>query len=205
MVKDFIIGSPFDRVKPLVIEGATGSGFNTVQIKLKDRLDTQEAIERIEPLFQKYNPEYPFEYHFADEEYAQKFQETERTASLASVFTVLTIFISCLGLFGLASYMAEARVKEIGIRKVLGASVFRITALLSKDFVTLVLIAIVLGTPLAWYAMNAWLERFQYRTTVGWWIFVLAGSLCVVLAFVTIGYQSIRAAMENPVKSLRNE
>lgn len=205
VVKDFIVGSPFDRVKPLVIEGVTGSGFNTVQIRLTEGLDTREAIERIEPLFQKYNSDYPFEYHFADADYAQKFGETERTASLASVFTILTIFISCLGLFGVASYMAEARVKEIGIRKVLGASVFRITALLSRDFVTLVLIAILLGTPLAWYAMNTWLEKFQYRTTVGVWVPVLAGSLCVMLALVTVGYQSIRAAMENPVKSLRNE
>lgn len=205
VVKDFITGSPYQTIKPLVIEGVKGSGFNVIHIKLKDDVNPQEAITGIQALFQKYNPEYPFEFHFSDDDYATKFQDTERTASLTTVFTIFTIFISCLGLFGLASYMAEVRVKEIGIRKVLGASVIRITALLSKDFATLVLIAILIGTPIAWYAMDQWLQSFNYRTTINGWTFVLAGALCITLALITVGYQSIRAALENPVKSLRNE
>jgi ABC-type antimicrobial peptide transport system permease subunit len=205
VVKDFITGSPYQTIKPLVIEGVKGSGFNVIHIKLKEGIYPQKAIAGIQALFQKYNPEYPFEFHFSDDDYAQKFEDTERTASLTSVFTILTIFISCLGLFGLASYMAEVRIKEIGIRKVLGASVARITILLSKDFATLVLIAILLGTPLAWYAMDQWLQSFTYRTPINVWTFALAGALCITLALVTVGYQSIKAALENPVKNLRNE
>jgi putative ABC transport system permease protein len=205
VVKDFITGSPYQTIKPLVIEGEKGSGFNVIHIKLREDIAPQQAISGIQALFQKYNPEYPFEFHFSDDDYAQKFEDTERTASLTSVFTILTIFISCLGLFGLASYMAEVRIKEIGIRKTLGASVLRITALLSKDFATLVAIAILIGTPIAWYAMDQWLQGYTYRTNIEWWIFILAGTLCITLALVTVGYQSIKAALENPVKSLRNE
>jgi putative ABC transport system permease protein len=205
VVKDFITGSPYQTIKPLVIEGEKGSGFNVIHIKLREDIAPQQAIAGIQALFQKYNPEYPFEFHFSDDDYAQKFEDTARTASLTSVFTILTIFISCLGLFGLASYMAEVRIKEIGIRKTLGASVLRITALLSKDFATLVAIAILIGTPIAWYAMDQWLQGYTYRTNIEWWIFILAGTLCITLALVTVGYQSIKAALENPVKSLRNE
>lgn len=205
VVKDFITGSPYEGIKPLVIEGVRGSGFNVIHIKLKEGIDIHEAVAKTEVLFRKYNPEYPFEFHFSNDDYAIKFKDTERTASLTSIFTILTIFISCLGLFGLASYMAEVRIKEIGIRKVLGASVFRITALLSKDFATLVVIAILIGTPIAWYAMDQWLQGYTYRTSIDWWIFILAGALCITLALVTVGYQSIKAALENPVKSLKNE
>jgi putative ABC transport system permease protein len=205
VVKNFITGSPYERVKPLVIEGVKGSGFNVVLIKLKAGTDTRQAINGIQKLFQKYNPEYPFEFHFADDDYSQKFKETEQTASLTSVFTALTIFISCLGLFGLASHMAEARVKEIGVRKVLGASVIRITTLLSKDLATLVLIAILIGTPLAWYGMDQWLQRFAYRTSLDWWIFMSSGGLCFAVALATVGYQSVKAALQNPATSLRSE
>jgi ABC-type antimicrobial peptide transport system permease subunit len=205
VVKDFITGSPYQTIKPLVIEGVKGSGFNVIHIKLKEDINPQQAIAGIQALFQKYNPEYPFEFHFSDDDYATKFQDTQRTASLTTVFTILTIIISCLGLFGLASYMAEVRVKEIGIRKVLGASVIRITALLSKDFATLVLIAILIGIPIAWYAMHQWLQSFTYRATINGWTFALAGALCITLALITVGYQSIKAALENPVKSLRSE
>lgn len=205
VVKDFVTGSPYQAIKPLVIEGVKGNAFNVIHIKLKEGIDTKEAIAKTEAIFRKYNPEYPFEFHFSDDDYALKFKETERIAALTTVFTFLTIFISCLGLFGLASYMAEVRVKEIGIRKVLGASVVRITALLSKDFATLVLISILIGTPIAWYAMHQWLQSFTYRTALNGWTFALAGALCIMLALITVGYQSIKAALENPVKSLRNE
>ncbi len=205
VVKDFITGSPHETIRPLIMGGVKGNGFNIINFRLQDNLDTYEAVTKAQAIFQKYNPEYPFEYHFADEDYATKFEDNKRTATLVSVFTILTIFISCLGLFGLANYMAETRVKEIGIRKVLGASVIRITTLISRDFVSLVMIAILIGSPLAWYTMDTWLGGFAYRTTMEWWTFFIAGSLCLMLAIITVGYQSIKAAMENPVKCLRIE
>jgi putative ABC transport system permease protein len=205
VVRDFITGSPDQSIKPLIMGGVRGNGFNVINIKLSTSLDTRDAIAKVQRVFQKYNSAYPFEFHFADEDYSRKFDDARRTATLVSVFTVLTIFVSCLGLFGLATYMAEMRVKEIGIRKVLGASVVRITTLVAKDFLSLVIIAIVIGTPLAWYLMGAWLQEFAYRTTMGWPTFVAAGVLCITLAIVTVSYQAIKAAMEDPVKSLRNE
>ncbi|HYI78866.1 MAG TPA: FtsX-like permease family protein, partial [Chryseolinea sp.] len=205
VVKDFITGSPHDNIKPLIMGGVKGNGFNVINFRLRDDLDAYEAVTKAKGIFLKYNPEYPFEYHFADEDYAGKFEDNKRTATLVSVFTILTIFISCLGLFGLANYMAEARVKEIGIRKVLGASVLRVTTLISRDFISLVIVGIVIGSPLAWYIMTNWLQGFAYRTSIEWWTFLIAGSLCLMLAIITVGYQSIKAAMENPVKSLRTE
>jgi ABC-type antimicrobial peptide transport system permease subunit len=205
VVNDFVTGSPDQTIKPLIMGGVKGNGFNTIHIKLNPTLDTRDAIAKVQTVFQKYNSEYPFEYHFADEDYMQKFNDAKRTAALVSVFTILIIFISCLGLFGLASYMAEMRVKEIGIRKVLGASVIRITTLVAKDFLSLVIIAIVIGTPLAWYFMDVWLQEFAYRTSLNWPVFVVASALCLVLAIITVGYQAIKAAIEDPVKSLRNE
>jgi ABC-type antimicrobial peptide transport system permease subunit len=205
VVKDFITESPYEQVKPLIIGGVKNNGFNTIQIKLSGNSDTSEAIQKIQTLFQKYNPEYPFEYHFTDDDYAYKFEDTKRIASLTSIFAALTVFISCLGLFGLSTYMTQIRIKEIGIRKVMGASILRVTALLSKDFLNLVFIAIVIASPIAWYGMTQWLETFSYRMPWRWEIFALAGGLCVSLALLTVGYQAVKAALENPVKSLRSE
>lgn len=203
VVKDFIIESPDQEIKPLIMGGIKGNSVNVINIKLNG--DAREAIQKTEAVFKKYNPAYPFEFHFADEDYARKFDDTSRTAALVSVFTILTIFISCLGLFGLSTYMAEVRIKEIGIRKVLGASVTRITALMVKDFLILVAIAIVIGTPVSWYFMKTWLSDFAYRTPIGWSTFVIASVGCLVLAMMTVGYQAVRASLEDPVKSLRNE
>ncbi len=205
VVKDFITGSPDQAVKPLIMGGVKGNGFNAIHIKLNPGLDTHDAIAKVQALFQKYNSGYPFEFHFSDEDYMQKFNDTKRTATLVSVFTLLTIFISCLGLFGLATYMAEMRVKEIGIRKVLGASVMKITTLIAKDFLSLVVIAIIIGAPLAWYFMSTWLQEFAYRITLSWSVFAIASALCFLLAVITVGYQAIKAAMGDPVKSLRSE
>lgn len=152
-----------------------------------------------------YNPEYPFEYHFVDERYALKFEDTQRTAMLAGLFAGLTILISCLGLFGLATYMAANRTKEIGIRKVLGASVLRITALLAKDFLILVVISIIIATPIAWYSMHQWLQEYPYRVTITWWLFAIAAVLAIVIAIITVAGQAIKAALANPIKSLRTE
>jgi ABC-type antimicrobial peptide transport system permease subunit len=140
-----------------------------------------------------------------DEEYAKKFQDEKRTAVLAAFFSGLTIFISCLGLFGLATYMAETRIKEIGVRKVLGASVTGITYLISKDFLRLVLIAFLIAAPVAWWSMSTWLKNYPYRISIQWWVFALAGALSFLIALITISYQSVRAAIANPVTSLRSE
>ncbi len=204
VIKDFVLDSPFQRIQPMVIEGAR-AGFNVIHIKLNTAINTSESLAMVEAVFKKHNPEYPFEYQFVDQEYAQKFNDEKRTGQLVSLFTLLTIFISCLGLFGLASYMAENRIKEIGVRKVLGASVTSITTLLSKDFLKLVLIAIILAVPVSWYFMNNWLEDFAYRINISWWIFILAGIFALFLALVTVSYQAIKAALQNPIKSLRTE
>ncbi len=204
VLKDFILRSPYEPMRPMVIEGSKGF-FNAVHIRLNSNNATEKNIAIIEKLFKKYNPQYPFEYHFVDEEYEQKFFDEKRTATLAALFSGLTIVISCLGLFGLATYMAENRIKEIGVRKVLGASVTGITTLLSKDFIVLVIIAIVFASPFAWYIMSTWLKTYNYRTDIHWWVFAGAGLLAIAIAILTVSYQAIKAALSNPVKSLRTE
>jgi ABC-type antimicrobial peptide transport system permease subunit len=200
--KDFILQSPYRKTVPMVVEGAKG-WFNVVHIRLNGERGMAANMKEMESIFQKYNSVYPVEIRFVDEQYGKKFAAEQRTGKLVSLFTILTILISCLGLFGLATYMAEARIREIGIRKVLGASVSTITTLLSKDFLKLVLIALLIAIPIAWWAMHSWLEKFEYRVNIQWWYFVLAGLIAIVIALVTVSYQAIRAAVSNPVKSLR--
>jgi ABC-type antimicrobial peptide transport system permease subunit len=204
VLKDFIYESPYEKVQQLAVMGPK-SWFSTVHFKLNPANSTAKDLQLAETVFKKYNSQYPFDYKFADDTYANKFKEEQRTGTLAALFAGLTIFISCLGLFGLATYMAENRIKEIGVRKVLGASVVGITTLLSKDFLKLVIVSIVIATPLAWWAMTEWLKSYSYRTHIEWWVFVLAGLLSVLIAVITISYQSIKAAIANPVKSLRTE
>jgi putative ABC transport system permease protein len=204
VIKDFILESPYEPVKPLMIKGPK-YGASVIHIKLNSANTTAQNLAKAERIFKQYNPVYPFDFHFIDEEYAQKFSDEQLTGTLASLFAALTIFISCLGLFGLATYMAENRIKEIGVRKVLGASVANITALLSKDFVKLVVVAIVIASPVAWWAMSKWLQGYDYRIAISWWTFFIAGLLAVLIALITISYQSIKAAIANPVESLRTE
>lgn len=204
VVKDFVMRSPYDGQVPLLIEGAQ-SFFNVIQIKLDTQKATAELLPSVEAIFRRYNPDYPFEYHFADDDYALKFEDTQRVATLTALFASLTIFISCLGLFGLAAYMAENRIKEIGVRKVLGASVISIAGLLSGEFMLLVVISIFIAAPVAWYVMNLWLHDFAYRISMQWWIFVLAGALAIIVSLLTVSYQAVRAALMDPVKSLRNQ
>jgi ABC-type antimicrobial peptide transport system permease subunit len=151
------------------------------------------------------NPEYPFTYDFIDQDLAKLYRAEQRMGSIFNVFTVLAIFISCLGLFGLTNYIAEKRTKEIGIRKVIGASVTGIVALLSKGLIMLVLAAILIATPLSWWAMNNWLHDFAYHIDIGWVVFVIAGLTSVLIAMITVSFQAIKAAMANPIKSLRSE
>jgi putative ABC transport system permease protein len=204
VIKDFILGSPYYPTKPMVIQGSKG-WFNVIHFKLNGSNTTADNLKKAEAIFKKYNPAYPFGYQFIDEEYAAKFKSEQRTGTLAALFAGLTIFISCLGLFGLAAYMAEGRIKEIGVRKVLGASVTSIVSLLSKDFVGLVIISFVLASPIAWWLMHNWLQNYPYSVTIEWWIFAFAAGLSVLIALITVSYHAIRAATANPVKSLRTE
>lgn len=204
VIKDFILQSPYHPTKPMIIEGAKG-WFNVIHIKLNEKNTTADNLKRAETIFKKYNPQYPFEYKFVDEDYAAKFKSEQRTGTLAGLFAGLTIFISCLGLFGLAAYMAESRIKEIGVRKVLGASVTGIAALLSKDFIKLVVISFLLASPVAWWFMHNWLQGYPYRVNIEWWIFAFAAGLSILIALITVSYHAIKAATANPVKSLRTE
>lgn len=204
VVKDFIYESPYDNVQQLVVFGPA-SWFTTMHLRLNPANTTQHNLMLAEQIFKAHNPQYPFSYHFVDEVYARKFQEEQRVGTLAALFAGLTIFISCLGLFGLATFTAESRIKEVGVRKVLGASVFNVTALLSKDFLKLVLISFLIASPIAWYAMSKWLSGYTYRVDIAWWVFVLAGVLSIFISLLTISYQAIKAAVANPVNSLRNE
>jgi ABC-type antimicrobial peptide transport system permease subunit len=204
VIKDFILTSPYQPTKPMLITGAKG-WFQTMLIRLNTKISTTDAISKAETIFKKYNSEYPFDYKFVDDEYASKFEDEKRTAILAALFAGLTIFISCLGLFGLATYMAENRIKEIGIRKVLGASVSSIAALMSKDFIILVIISLLIASPIAWYFMSRFLENYEYRSNINIGVFMGAGIGSIAIALLTVSYQSIRAAIANPVKSLRSE
>src|SRR5690606_31323982 len=204
VIKDFIQESPFEPVKPLVIEGASG-WMNNIHIRFNPNLTTTDALKKAEAIFKKYNPDFPFDYKFVDEAYALKFKETQKTGKLAALFAGLTIIISCLGLFGLAAYMAESRTKEIGVRKVLGASVFSVTRLLSKEFILLVGIACLIAFPIAYWAMNKYLNSYTYRINISWEIFAFTAILALLITILTVSYQSIKAAIANPVDSLRDE
>jgi len=205
VIKDFILESPYAPIAPMIMVGPSSLSFYVLNIKLNPSHTVSENLKMAELIFKKYNPSYPFEYYFLDEDYANKFANEKQTGMLAGLFAGLTIFISCLGLFGLSSFTAENRIKEIGIRKVLGASVLSITHLLSRDFIKLILLSFLIAAPFAWWAMNGWLQSYQYRISVSWWIFAVTLLLSVSIALITISFQSVKAAMMNPVKSLRSE
>ena len=169
VIKDFILESPYDPVKPIVIRGPKAGLLFEFYIKLNNSNTTADNLTAMEKVFKRYLPNYPFEYRFADEAYAVKFGDERTIGTLTALFAGLTIFISCLGIFGLVAYMAERRIKEIGIRKVLGASVSSITVLLSGDFIKLVFIAICIATPVAWFAMNKWLKGYNYHIDISPW------------------------------------
>jgi putative ABC transport system permease protein len=203
VVKDMVMESPFQKVAPTVF--FLFGEPNWLNIRLNDEASASAALPKIEAVFRKHTPTVPFEYKFADQEYDAKFRSEERIGKLAGFFASLAIFISCLGLFGLASFVAEQRTKEIGIRKVLGASVRNLWQMLSQDFVQLVIIAVVIATPIAWYAMQEWLVKYAYRTEMSWWIFAGTGIGALVITLLTVSYQAIKAARLDPVKTLKSE
>jgi len=204
VAKDMVMQSPYEPVVPTIFYMAPWR-INIIDIKLNTAAGTSEAIAKVEQVFKRYNPSQPFEYKFADDEYARKFDTEERVGKLATFFAALAIFISCLGLFGMASFMAEQRVKEIGVRKVLGASVFNLWQLLSGDFLVLVIISIIIAVPAAYLFMHSWLQHYTYRSPVAWWIFAATGAGALVITLVTVSYQGVKAALANPVRSLRSE
>ncbi|MEP7109987.1 MAG: ABC transporter permease [Ferruginibacter sp.] len=203
IVKDMVTQSPYEPMQPSIFfcEGWMG----IITIRIKPTIPVREALAKIQPVFKKYNPDSPFEFKFLEDEYAKKFSNENRIGNLASFFAILAIFISCLGLFGLASFVAEQRTKEIGVRKVLGATVFNCWKMLSKDFVVLVMISCLIAIPLASYFLNQWLRQYFYRTEISWWIFAVAGAGALVITLLTVSFQAIKAAVANPVKSLRTE
>jgi putative ABC transport system permease protein len=205
VVRDFVYGTPYGEVPPAMIQGPASAVFTTMHIRFNPANPTAASLEKTRAIFRRYNAAYPFDYHFVDQEYARKFEDEQRTRTMAGLFAGLAIFISCLGLFGLSAFVAESRIKEIGVRKVLGASVSGITRLLSIDFIRLVLIAFAIAAPVALYAMNRWLAGYAYRITMGWAVFALAGTLAVAIALLTVSFQAVRAATVNPVDSLRSE
>jgi len=204
VVNDMITQSPYDPVSRSVFVTNHDPQQN-IDIRINPSQNEHEALAKIETVFKKYNPEQPFDYKFNDEEYAKKFSDEERIGKLAGFFAVLAIFISCLGLFGMASFIAEQRVKEIGVRKVLGASVLNLWGLLSKDFIMMVLIALFIAIPVAYDFMHNWLQNYQYRTNLSWWIFAVTGIGALMITLLTVSFQAIKAAIANPVKSLRTE
>jgi len=204
VIKDMVMESPYTPVKPTIFLMQPGWA-GIITIRIKPSLPLRSALAKIETVFKKYDPGSPFDYRFTDQEYAKKFSDEERIGNLASFFAVLAIFISCLGLFGLASFVAEQRTKEIGIRKVLGASMPAIWRMLSKDFVMLVIISCLIAIPLAWYYLHQWLQKYEYRTEISWWVFILAAAGALIITLLTVSFQAIKAALANPVKSLRTE
>jgi len=204
IIKDIVVDSPYGEVKPCVFFFSKGAG-NTVLLKINPKISASQAVAGIETIFKRFNPEQPFEYHFVDQEYAKKFGNEQRIGKLAAFFAGLAILISCLGLFGMASFMAEQRIKEIGVRKVLGASVINLWGMLSKDFIALVAISLLVASPVAWILMHNWLQHFDYRSGISGWIFVATGLGTIIITLLTVSYQSIKAALANPIKSLKTE
>jgi len=203
VVKDFHFASMKEKIGPAVFIYES-KFLPDIYVKTTGR-DAPKAIKAAEAQFKHYNSQYPFNYRFLDDIFNNLYKGEQTEGTLFNYFAAIAIFISCLGLLGLAAYTAQVRTCEIGVRKVLGASVSGLVGLLAKDFIKLVLIAIVIAVPIAWYTMDSWLRAFAYRISVAWWVFAIAGVIAIVIAFVTISFQSIKAALGNPVDSLRSE
>ena len=202
VVKDFNFSSMHDKVGPLIIE--LGENYGRIAMRINTK-NIPALISQVENKWNSMAPGQAFSYTFLDADFNKMYNAEQRTGKLFITFAVFAIFIACLGLFGLVTYAAEQRIKEIGIRKVLGASVGEIVTMISKDFVKLVLIAFVIAFPVAWWVMNKWLQSFAYRINISWWVFALAGLLTIAIALITVSFQAIKAAIANPVNSLRSE
>lgn len=204
VIKDMVMQSPYEPAVPTIFL-MNYEWANLINLKLMPNAPVDQALKKVEAIFKKHDPDSPFEFKFADEEYEAKFRTEERIGKLARVFAVLAVFISCLGLFGLAAYTAEQRTKEIGIRKALGASVAQMWAMLSKEFVYLVVVSCLIASPIALYFLNDWLKKYEYHIELSWIVFAVSAFLAVLITILTVSFQAIKAALMNPVKSLRSE
>lgn len=205
IAKDMVTRSPYDAVKPTIFTLHYGNFLNFINVKIKPGRNPKDALAHIEQIFKKYDPQQPFSYTFLDEKYEQYFADEGRMGKLVSFFALLAILISCLGIFGLSAFIAEQRTKEIGVRKVMGASVYSIWKMLSKDFLLLVIISCGIAIPIGYYYMNEWIQEFTYNAALSWWIFAAAILGAFLITLFTISFQAIKAAIVNPVKSLRTE
>lgn len=204
VIKDYVYDDVYGKPQPTILLCKPPENSNLVYIRLRQNENLGQAITQIGALLKKVNPNYPFEYKFVEDQFSKMFSAEILVRKVSSIFAILAVIISCLGLFGLATYTAERRIKEIGVRKVLGASVTNITALLSKDFLSLVIIASLIAFPIAYYLVSDWLKNFTYHINISWWIFALAGVSAMFIALLTVSYQAIKAALMNPVKSLKD-
>ena len=204
VVKDFHFGSLKESIFPMIIRSEGYSEFNVAFIKYKQGNEKQ-TLAALESLHTNINPDFPFEYRFVDEEYNKLYKSESIFYKLSTYFSFLAILISCLGLFGLVIFNAESKTKEIGVRKVLGASVFNITSLITRDFLKLILVGIAIGTPISWYVMTKWLADYEYRINMPWWVFIITAVLIISISILTVSFESIKAAIVNPIKSLRTE
>jgi len=202
VVKDFNFKPVQQLIEPLILRYTKQGGFVVMRTK---PANMQQNIANLKAVFQKIYPDYPFSYGFVDQDLSRLYLGEQRMGELFNIFSVVSIIVSCLGLFGLATFAAQRRIKEIGVRRVLGASASGIVALLAKDFVKLVAAALIVAFPLAWWVMNKWLDNYVYRIHISWWMFAAAGMLALVIAFITVSSQAIKAALMNPVKSLKME
>ena len=205
VVNDYVYGNMYGTPDPVMFFCTAPEHANKMYIRLKDKNNTEQALAKIEAVMKKDNAAFPFNFRFVDDQFNQMFLTEALIGKLSRVFAALAIIISCLGLFGLAAFTAERRTKEIGVRKVLGASVSGIAALVSKDFLKLVGVSCLVAFPAAWWIMNSWLKNYQYRIEIRWWIFLVAGAAAILIAIFTVSFQAIKAAIANPVKSLRTE
>jgi len=199
-----IMESPFKPVDPMMII-FNNDNSNMVSVRLKQGALPQQALQQVEKIFKKFNPDFPFEYQFADQEFGKKFLTEELISKIINIFAGLAIFICCIGLAGLASFTIEKRIREIGIRKVLGSTIQQLLMLISKDFLKLVLIAFVIAVPLTWWMMSNWLQKYAYRVDISIWLFAVVGFIILLLTLTVVSLNTIRAAVANPVKSLRTE
>ena len=204
VAKDFHFNSLHEQINPLIIRYGEEEGYGAVLVRTAPG-QTKQAIASLERLCKQLNPQFPFTYYFSDEEYQKLYRSEQVVSKLANSFAFLAIFISCLGLLGLAMFTAEQRTREIGIRKVLGASIASLFTLMSREFIFLVCIALLIASPVAWWLMNNWLQNYAYRTPISWWMFLVAGGLAIIIALITVSFQATKAAIANPIKSLRTE
>jgi len=202
LIKDFHFESLRQNIGPLCMRLGNSTGLASFRI---NTTNAEDLIKQISDRWKTLAPGLPFSYRFLSDSFDEMYRSEQRAGRIAIVFAILAVLIACLGLFGLVTFMAEQRTKEIGVRKVLGASVSNVVALLSKDFLLLVLIACVFAFPVAWWAMNKWLQDFSYRINITWWVFAIAGFAAFIIALITVSFQAFKAAIANPVKSLRTE